>query len=427
MTKIFEKIVYNQLLDYLNENNILSEDQSGFRSLHSTATALLHATNEWFHNIDEGRLNGVVYLDLAKAFDTVNHSILLKKLEMYGVRGTQLAWFQSYLSQRSQQCLVDNYLSSQSEISCGVPQGSTLGPLLFLVYINDLSNSVKHSKVRMFADDTNISVSASNCKDIENSLNSDLEDIQLWLEANKLNLNLSKTEFMLLGSSAKLFNLALPPKIKLGTLSVKQVQSAKSLGVIIDETLSWSCHIDQICKKISQAIFGLKLARPFVPRDILILIYKALVQPHFDYCDVVWGNCNKGLTDRLQKLQNRAARVITRTNYETRSAEILKNLKWDDLECRRFKHMAVVMYKILNNKAPAYLNSFRKLRDGTTYNLRAHDSDFVVPKPRTEALKRSFQYQGPKVWNGLASDVKDANSLPQFKRRLNELCSLHTD
>ena len=209
---MFEKLVYNQLLDYLNENDILSEKQSGFRSLHSTATALLHATNEWLYNIDQGQLNGVVFLDLAKAFDTVDHSILLKKMEIYGVKGTSLNWFASYLSERSQYCLVNNHLSKKCNLSCGVPQGSTLGPLLFVIYINDLPSSISKCSPRMFADDTSLSISALSADDIEMSMNSDLENVKVWLETNRLNLNISKTEFMLLGSNARLFNLIKPPK-----------------------------------------------------------------------------------------------------------------------------------------------------------------------------------------------------------------------
>lgn len=421
ITKVFEKIVYQQLLDYLNENNILSEKQSGFRSLHSTATALLHATNEWLYNIDQGRLNGVVFLDLAKAFDTVDHSILLKKMEIYGVRGTSLNWFKSYLSERSQCCLVNNHLSKKCYLSCGVPQGSTLGPLLFLIYINDLPSSIAKCSPRMFADDTSISISALSADDIETSLNSDLENVKLWLETNKLNLNISKTEFMLLGSNARLFNLIKPPEIMLGNDPIKQVQSAKSLGVTIDNTLSWSEQVDNICKKISKAIFGLKLVRPFVPVNVLLTIYKALVLPHFDYCDVVWGNCNKGLADRLQKLQNRAARVITRSDYSIRSADILKKLNWDNLETRRFKHMATFMFKIQNHRAPEYLNSYQRICDISSHNLRNQDTDLALPKPRTESLKRSFLYNGAKIWNSLPTTMKNSKTLTVFKRHLDQL------
>ena len=214
----------------------------------------------------------------------MDHNILLKKLEIYGVRGIALKWFQSYLSHRSQFCLVNNNLSNQYHLSCGVPQGSTLGPLLFLLHINDLPCSVSYSNPRMYADDTNISVAALNSKDIEERLNYDLNNIKTWLEANKLSLNVAKTEFLLLGSSARLFSLVKTPSIELSNVPINQVHFAKSLGVTIDETLSWNKQIDLCCAKISKAINGLKLARPFFPQHVLIMIYNALVLPLFDYC-----------------------------------------------------------------------------------------------------------------------------------------------
>ena len=424
ITKIFEKIVYCQLLDHLNANSILSENQSGFRSLHSTATALLHATNEWYEKIDKGLLNGVVFLDLAKAFDTVDHNILLKKLEIHGVRGVSLQWFRSYLYHRSQFCLANNNLSDQHHLSCGVPQGSTLGPLLFLLYINDLPSSVSCSNTRMYADDTSISVAALSSKDIESKLNSDLDKIKIWLEANRLSLNVSKSEFMLVGSSPRLFSLIKTPKIQLGNVPIKQVEFTKSLGVTIDETLSWDKQVDCICAKISKAITGLKLARPFVPQHVLILIYNALVLPLFDYCDVVWGNLNQGLSDRLQKLQNRAARIITKSDYSIRSIDILNKLNWDNLETRRFKHKATLMFKIRNNRAPNYLNRYQQLSQHTHYNLRGQDTDLVLPKPKTEYLKKSFLYDGAKIWNNLPPSTKKSKTILQFRRNLED-ASLH--
>ena len=276
----------------------------------------------------------------------------------------------------------------------------------------------------MYADDTNISVSASNSKDIEARLNYDLNNIKTWLEANKLSLNVAKTEFLLLGSSARLFSLVKTPSIELGNVPINQVHFAKSLGITIDETLSWNKQIDLCCAKISKAINGLKLARPFVPQHVLIMIYNALVLPLFDYCDVVWGNLNQGLTERLQKLQNRAARIITKSEYSIRSADILDKLHWDNLEKRRFQHKATLMYKILNNLTPSYLNVYQKLKEQTDYNLRGQDTNLVLPKPRTEYLKRSFRYDGAKIWNSLPSPTKKSKTTVHFRRNLGN-ASLH--
>ena len=424
IAKIFERIIYNQLISFLDSNNLLSNAQSGFRSLHSTVTALLDATNDWYANLDNGHLNSVAYLDLTKAFDTVDHEILLKKLELYGISNTSLQWFKSYLSEREQCCYVNNSLSPPAKIPCGVPQGSILGPLLFLIYINDLPNCLEFTTARMFADDTNLTAAGKNVQEIQCKLNSDLSNTKTWLDANKLSLNVAKTEFMLIGTDYRLANLGFPCKIKMDSLEVKRVNTAKSLGVCIDERLSWESHVDLLAKKVSSAIAGLRQVRPFVNRDTLSLIYKTLIQPHFDYCDVVWDNLSIGLTTRLQKLQNRAGRVILRANYDTRSEDVLKILQWDNLEQRRFKHKATLMYKILNNNAPKYLtDSFHTIEDSNPYKLR-NRSNLRLPLPKSEMMKRSFKYSGPKLWNSLSPNLKSAQSVTSFKRQLNSSCPL---
>ena len=183
------------------DNNLLTSSQSGFRSLHSTVTALLEATNCWAYNIDSGNVNSVIFLDLKKAaFNTVDHEVLLSKLHAYGIRGAAGNWFKSYLSGRNQQCSVNGHLSNSRSLICGIPQGTILGPLLFLVYINDLPNCLAHAEPRMYADDTHLTFASNNMKDSEFYQNQDLANVNQWLIANKLTLNQSHTEFMLIGS-----------------------------------------------------------------------------------------------------------------------------------------------------------------------------------------------------------------------------------
>ena len=186
ISKVIERLIYNQLYEYLSKNELLSKCQSGFRHFHSTTTSLLDAANEWYANMDQGNLNSVVFVDLSKAFDTVNHSILLKKRSHYGLHAETLKWFNSYLTERRQQSLVNGYLSSAKTINCGVPQDSILGPLLFLIFINDLPNCLKHSNPKMFADDTNITTSSKSITKLVQFVNTDLDNLNDWLLANKL-------------------------------------------------------------------------------------------------------------------------------------------------------------------------------------------------------------------------------------------------
>ena len=204
VSRLFEKLVYNQLYDYLDRNKMIFTDQSGFRALHSVLTSLLKCTNDWYLNIDKGKYTAVVYIDLKKAFDTVDHDILLRKLNFCGLKGKELSWFRSYLTDRRQCCKVNGQISATDSITCGVPQGSCLGPLLFLVYINDLPSCLKNSLVSMYADDTSIYYASESVSEINQAVNADLEALKGWLERNKLSLNVAKTDAMIIGSNGKL-------------------------------------------------------------------------------------------------------------------------------------------------------------------------------------------------------------------------------
>ncbi|CAB4018504.1 Hypothetical predicted protein [Paramuricea clavata] len=240
VAKLFEGLVYNQLRTFIADNSILVEQQSGFRSQHSTETALLGSTNEWLYNMDSGLINGVLFLDLKKAFDTVDHEILLKKLHLYGIKGTTYAWFESYIQNRKSICLMNGKKSHAREIRCGVPQGSNLGPILFLLYINDLPKCLETTKANLFADDTNLSCAGLDANEIETKLKRDLENVHSWLRCNKLTLNDSKTEFMIIGSRHHLTKFEDNPEISLAIRdnNIKRVTNKKSLGFIIDDQLN---------------------------------------------------------------------------------------------------------------------------------------------------------------------------------------------
>ena len=419
ISKVLERLIYNQVYDYLSSNNLLSECQSGFRRFHSTTTSLLEASTEWFTNMDQGKLNSVVFLDLSKAFDTVNHSILLEKLTCYGFHTDTIKWFSSYLFERKQQCLVNGQLSSPKIIKCGVPQGSILGPLLFLMYINDLPNCLKYSKPRMFADDTYITTTGNSLTQVINFVNSDLSYISEWLLANKLSLNITKTEHMFIGSDDMLNKISDAVAVHFGNNPIKRVHKSKSLGIIIDERLSWTDHIDVLSRKVSSAIGGLRQARPFVDLKTAKTIYNSLIEPLFDYCDVVWDTIGAVPSTRLQKLNNRAARVITQTGYEVRSSDIRNQLGWSTLDERRQNHKSIMMYKVLNGIAPAYLKRYFSYgADTSRYFLRGSGVNLSLPKPNTDYMKKIFKLSGAKLWNSLPVQLKLLPTLSTFKRGL---------
>ena len=208
----------------------------------------------------------------------------------------------SYLSNRSQKCYVNGHLSNNRTLLYGIPQGTIFGPLLFLLYINDLPNCLEHSQTRMYADHTNLTFASNNIDGINSHLNQDLANVNKWLT-----LNQSKTEFMLVGSRRRIAVLRSVPCLEIDRVPIDNVSQAKSLGVHLDENLSWNIQINELTKKIPSGIGALKRVRSFVPAAALQLVFNSLVQPYFKYCCTVWDNCNKTLAEKLQKLQNRAA------------------------------------------------------------------------------------------------------------------------
>ena len=260
LARVFEKLICNQLYDYLDKNRHLFSNQSGFRALHSTVTCLLNNTDDWYVNMDNGRYTANIFIDLKKAFDTVDHDILLAKLRKYGVDNLEFAWFSSYLTNRKQYCKVNGVSSKMKDIKCGVPQGSCLGPLLFLIYINDLPFSLKKAKVTMYADDTSFSYSPRSMEDINQTLNNELGHLKQWLQGNKLSLNVLRTQALVVGSKPKIKkitdNFVDPPQFLIGESQVENVDQTKYLGVIIDKNLSWAEQINDVRAKVSRGIPG---------------------------------------------------------------------------------------------------------------------------------------------------------------------------
>ena len=320
ISKLFEKLFFNQLYLYVKENGLFTSDQSGFLRLHSTLTCLLKMSDDWYNGLDLGKLVGLVFIDLKKAFDTVDHEILCKKLELYGVQQRELSWFRSYLSNRKQFCRVNGVDSDVGEIEVGVIQGSCLGPLLFLIYINDLPEAVQGTSVTMYADDTSLFHQSRDLTQLNEAINSDLSKLETWLQGNKLSLNVAKTHSMLISTkqkhkSLKSRNEALDLKIRNNELDV--VQKTKYLGVQIDCCLNWKAQIKAVSTKVSRAIGFLRHAKSFLPQASLKTLYTGIVEPHFRYCCSAWGCAGSTDTIQLQKLQNRAARIITNSSFDT--------------------------------------------------------------------------------------------------------------
>ncbi|XP_055388140.1 uncharacterized protein LOC129616511 [Condylostylus longicornis] len=309
--KVLEKVVCNQLENFLERNEILCKEQSGFRKAHSTETSLTWVLNEWRKETDSGKMIVAVFLDLKRAFETISREILISKLKSYGIRNKELSWFSSYLSSRSQRTKLKDVYSDARFLDLGVPQGTILGVVLFLLYINDIQNVLIHSKVCLFADDTLTYIVGKNADIIEQQINSDMGNLHKWLCRNKLMLNTSKTKVMCVNGGNR--NIA----VKVDNVEIESVQSIKYLGVFVDNKLKFDEHTDYIRGKISKKIGFLARIRKSVSEKCAVMLYNSLILPHIDYCSSILFICSEEKRNKLQKLQNRAMRIILKVNKRT--------------------------------------------------------------------------------------------------------------
>ena len=420
LSKVLEKHVSDSLTIYLNENNLLHMTQSGFRSHHSCETALSHMTDSWLKAIDDGNMVGVVLVDFKKAFDLVDHDILLTKLKIYGIRNDALSWFESYLSQRQQQVSINNTKSSFKSVTCGVPQGSILGPLLFLLFINDLPLYTNNVSTDMYADDTTLSDIQTSQEAIERNLQIALNELHIWCKNNGMVLNSAKTKVMLITTNQKRQRLNKDClNLHYNDDALQTITNDKILGVYVDNNLMWSEHIKHISKKIASNIWLLSKIKMFLSQEHRVQFYKSYIQPHIDFCNIVWGSTSETNKLKILRLQKRAVRVILDYNVEN-SHEAMKALNIQSVYDRLFLRKAKFMFKVFHGIIPSYISENFTLRSNlnTSVNLRSIAAGcFVPPKPRTECFKQSMRYSGCLIWNSLPDEVKNVQTVETFHKR----------
>lgn len=427
VSKILERHVHDTFYDYLSQNHLLSERQFGFRPNRCTETALISIADEWYNSINDGKLTGVMFIDVRKAFDTVNHHVLLHKLKSYGVSDKAMSFFTSYLSNRQQAVNFNGVLSDFKPINIGVPQGSILGPLFFILHVNDFPKCLKHSNVIMYADDTSLSTDGKTVECVEEKLFEDFLCTIQWMKDNKLSLNLDKTQCMLIGSAQKLARSS-PLKIKVNDIVIQNVQSAKLLGVYVDVNLSWHQHINFMCKKIAKKLGVLRRLSSFMSAKGISKVYSSIVFPHFLYCSSVWSMpSNNTNIDRLYKLQKRAARILLGIrNSLTPTQELFNRLKWMPITDYFKYRKACLTFKIIHSTNPLQKNlvfvsgvSSRRTRAATSNKL-------YVPPTRTAVFKRSFTYSACILWNDLSAELRNCDNIAAFKKNYISNYYLHT-
>jgi hypothetical protein len=416
-SKILEKIMYSRVISFVKKHNILYQYQYGFQSGMSTEFAVNSLVNNIVKCLENKEVGFCILLDFAKAFDTVNHEILLNKLEYYGIRGTALKWFKSYLSDRMQCTEIGDTQSKLNYIKHGVPQGSILGPLLFLLYINDIVMSSPVFKFILFADDTSLFYSHKNKHDAINILNSELAKISQWLAANKLSLNVSKSK-LLVFSNKKLdksttINQNISDadadvfKLSLNGESLNEVEWAKYLGVLIDNKISWKNQINAIKLKLAKGIGLLAKIRHFVPRSVLRSLYFSFINPYVDYNLLNWGMASPTNLDPLDKKIKKAIRIISFKDSDHPSAPLFKNLNIlplaNSIQLRRAKHM----WKLFNGFLPPSLTSQFNPNERTMFSFSMS---------RLVSLQGFILFAGPSVWNQIPASIQQKSSLNSFSK-----------
>lgn len=391
-SKIIEKAMYLQIHHHFKTNNLYFTSQYGFRESHSTELAVLEVVDRIVYSMDAGYTPLNVYMDLSKAFDSINHDILIEKLKHYGLSGTSLSLVRNYLSGRTQYVEIGDIQSSLLPIITGVPQGSILGPLFFLIYINDISESSNLFNFINYADDTTLFVTLKYDKlrtPTDTELNNELNSINRWLISNKLSLNTSKTKCMIFHTPQK---KVIPPCLKIEGKTIEYVDQFPLLGITIEKNLSWSAHKKYIGKKISKVTFILSKLRHYLTQGTLKSIYNALINSHLNYGILCWGYNG----DDIYKLQKRAIRIISHCKYNAHTQPLykaLRILKFPDVLTRKIYKF---YYRLGHNCLPKYFSETLMLnKQKNTHSYNTRNELYILPKIKHKFAEYNIRYQLP--------------------------------
>ena len=400
-SKIFESHIHNNLNKFFSKHSVIYRNQFGFQKNNSTELAVINSINDIISSLDNKLVTCAIFLDLAKAFNSVNHKILLNKLEKYGIRGIPLLLLENYLNNREQVTNVNNFKSSKLHINVGVPQGSCLGPLLFLIYINDM-HLCTSLKIRLFADDACVSFSHENPIYLENKINTELVKIDSWLITNKLFLNYSKSNFLVFSRKKHKYCF----KISINSNILKQEQSAKYLGIIIDDKLCWKQHLSKLKTSLSRSCYAICKLKNYANLRTLKSVYYSLFYSKLKYCISSWGSTASSNLEEIFRLQKRALRFVCSEHYKSPTNPLFIKMGMLKLPEIHMLEICKLIHHVLNSRLQGNLQ-LDNLHNTHHHNTRLRSgNNFYIGSSRTGLGKQGFSVVAPKFWQEVPKEFK---------------------
>ena len=418
--KILEKLVHNQLSFFLEENNLLSDNQFGFRKQRSTAHAVSQVLNQIYTNINRSAVTVAIYLDVSKAFNSVQHVTLLSKLRQMNLSQNALLWITSYLENRKQRTLVNSSYSNLIPVQQGVPQGSVLGPLFYIIYANDIAREIKASGYTFYADDTVLYTQKKDLFLATKLLQNDLHRLSEWCLKNDVVINAEKTKVMFFGSKVKIESMELPD-FYINGANIERAKTYTYLGIKLDEQLTLDTHANCLIKRVSNKIYQLKRIRSFITKKAALLIYKNMILPILEYGDIFLHSASQKVRKKLQILQNKALKCALEKDKYFNTDDLHQEAKLMKLNDRRHVHVLLHMFQL------AQMPNFKLWKAYQPTGTRTRSSKkklFTSRRPTNEKYKKSITYQGPKLWNYLPGHIQKLDTYHEFKKEVKQIFQL---
>ena len=426
MSKILEKAAKLQIENYLETNKMLYKYQSGFRKFHSTNTSLSHLSNQIITNFEKGMMTGMILIDLQKAFDTLDHKVLCEKLPFLGFDSSSIFWIHSYLKDRQFYVNIDNYLSNPGTLTYGVPQGSILGPLLFLIYINDLPGVLNKCQVRFYADDTVLMFSDKCLNTINNTLNQEFSDLCNWFIYNKLSIHLDekKTKCILFSRTKNTDNVL---NIKSGDSFITQYNTVEYLGCLLDSRMSGESMAKKCLIKINNRLNFLKRYKYCLSQKLRRMLCNSIIQPHFEYgCSAWYPPLNNDLKQKIQSAQNKCIRFclnigpLSHIGYKE-----FRAINWLPCSYRIEQCLLVLAHNYFSQKCPEYMDEIF-IKKFPLRETRNSDFSLLIPFLKKKISRCSVSYRGAYLWNKLPPDIRALKEINNFKHKIKEFFFLDT-